>query len=121
MPMPGKECGKKSPETTNSRIKKVRLALRLSQAEFCRGIPLTSGHYAEIELGNRRVNLRTIKLLVSSYGVNENFLKNGEGNMFDNTPDPRLEELIRLFNDLPKNFQDYILREIKELKKLHKD
>ena len=119
--MPGKEGGKNSPVTVNARIKQVRIALKLSQAKFCQGIPLTSGHYAEIELENRKVNQRTIKLIVSSYGVNENFLKTGEGKMFDTKPDPRLEELIRLFKGLPVNFQDYILHEIKELKKLYRD
>ena len=119
--MPRRDGGKKSPaETINDRIKHVRLALGLSQAKFCRGIPLTSGHYAEIELGNRKVNQRTIKLLTSSYGVNEDFLKTGRGEVFTTTPDPKLEELIRLFNDLPSDFQSFILRQIKELKKLHK-
>ena len=119
--MPGKESGKIGAETVNDRIKQVRLALKLSQAKFCRGIPLTSGHYAEIELGNRKVNQRTIKLIAASYGVNEGFLRTGEGGMFDTSPDPKLEELIRLFSSLPVNFQDYILRQIKDLKKLHRD
>ena len=119
--MTKKEGGKNAIETVNDRIKQVRLALKLSQAKFCRGIPLTSGHYAEIELGNRKVNQRTIKLLSSSYGVNEGFLKTGKGAMFDTSPDPKLQELIRLFRDLPPSFQDYVLREIKELKKLYQD
>jgi transcriptional regulator with XRE-family HTH domain len=107
-------------ETINDRVKQVRLKLNLSQAKFCQGIPLTNGHYAEIELGNRQVNERTVKLLAVSYGVSERFLKTGEGNMFESSPDPRLEELIRVFKELPLNFQDYVLHEIKELKKLHK-
>jgi transcriptional regulator with XRE-family HTH domain len=63
----------------NERIKQVRIALGLSQANFCRDIFLTSGHYAELELGNRRVNARIIKLIGVIYGVNEHFLKTGEG------------------------------------------
>ena len=118
--MPGKTGAKNNIESVNERIKQIRIALKLSQAKFCRGIPLTNGHYAEIESGNRKVNQRTIKLIVTSYGVSESFLKTGEGKMFDTTPDPRLLELISLFNSLPTNFQYYILREIKELKKLHK-
>ena len=117
--MPEKKAVKKDAETVNDRIKKVRLALGLSQAKFCRVIPLTRGHYAEIELGNRQVNQRTIKLLAASYGVNEGFLKTGKGEMFDTTPDPRLEEMIRLFSGLPEDFQNFVLGQIKELKKLH--
>ena len=118
--MPGKTGIKNNAESINERIKQIRLTLKLSQAKFCHGIPLTNGHYAEIESGNRKVNQRTIKLIAASYGVSERFLNTGEGHMFDTTPDPRLVELISLFNSLPTNFQDYILREIKELKKLHK-
>jgi DNA-binding transcriptional regulator YiaG len=39
----------------NDRIKQVRKALQMSQVQFCKGIFLTDGHYAGIELGNRRV------------------------------------------------------------------
>ena len=115
--MPEKDSDKNS-ETINDRVKQVRLAMGLSQAKFCRGIPLTSGHYAEIELGNRKVNQRTVKLLASSYGVNEGFLKTGEGMMFDTSPDPKLEELLRLFDTLPSNFQNFVIRQIKDLKNL---
>jgi len=117
--MPKKKAVKKDAETVNDRIKQVRLALGLSQAKFCRIIPLTRGHYAEIELGNRKVNQRTLKLLTASYGVNEGFLKTGKGTMFDTRPDPKLEELTRLFSGLPVNFQNFVLSQIKELKKLH--
>lgn len=119
--MPSKKNSPKAAVTINERVKEIRLALNLSQAKFCRGIPLTRGHYAEIELGNRKVNQRVIKLLVSSYGVSETYLKTGEGAMFDTSVDPKLEELISIFKDLPVNFQNYVLREIKELKKLYTD
>ena len=116
--MPEKDAGKNSTETVNDRVKQVRLAMGLSQAKFCRGIPLTKGHYSEIEMGNRKVNQRTIKLLVSSYGVNEGFLKTGEGDMFDTSPDPKLEEMNMLFSTLPPALQTFIIKQIKELKKL---
>jgi transcriptional regulator with XRE-family HTH domain len=120
-PMPrNKVPSGKKPETINDRIKRVRLELKLSQAKFCKGILLTAGHYAEIELGNRRVNPRMVKLLVTVYGVNETFLRTGRGDMFTQTPDPRIDSVIQIFQELPPHFQDYILRQIEELKKLHK-
>jgi transcriptional regulator with XRE-family HTH domain len=103
----------------NERLKQVRQALQLSQAQFCKGIFLTNGHYAGIELGNRRVNERIVKLVATIYGVNEDFLRTGQGAMFDKTPDPRLEHLTRIFQELPPDFQDYILQQIDQLKKLH--
>jgi transcriptional regulator with XRE-family HTH domain len=120
-PMPkDKAPSGKKPETINDRVKRVRLELKLSQAKFCRGILLTAGHYAEIELGNRRVNPRMVKLLATAYGVNETFLKTGKGDMFTQKTDPRLDGMIRIFQELPSDFQDYILLQIEELKKLHK-
>jgi hypothetical protein len=84
-----------------------------------KGIFLTGGHYAEIELGKCRVNERIIKLVATIYGVSETFLKTGEGEMFDNKADPRLQRLITIFQGLPRDYQDYILAQIESLKKLH--
>jgi transcriptional regulator with XRE-family HTH domain len=103
----------------NERLKQIRQTLKLTQAQFCKGIFLTSGHYAGVELGNRRVNERIIKLVSTIYGVREGFLRTGQGTMFYETHDPRLERLIRIFKELPMDFQDYILQQIEELKKLH--
>jgi transcriptional regulator with XRE-family HTH domain len=105
-------------QTINERIKKIRKTLGLTQAQFCRGIFLTNGHYAGIELGVRAINERTVKLLATTYGVNENFLKTGEGEMFGRAIDVKLEELTHIFKSLPHNFQDYILRQVRELEKL---
>jgi transcriptional regulator with XRE-family HTH domain len=119
MPRNKAPSGKKT-ETINDRIKQVRLELKLSQAKFCKGILLTAGHYAEIELGNRQVNPRMVKLLVTVYGVSETFLRTGEGDMFTQKTDPRLDSIIQIFQELPPHFQDYIMLQIEELKKLHK-
>jgi transcriptional regulator with XRE-family HTH domain len=111
----------KTEETLHGRVKQVRLALKLSQAKFCKGILLTGGHYAEIELGNRPVNPRMIKLIAVTYGVNEGFLKTGKGKMFDQKPDLKLANMISIFQELPPDFQDYILLQIEQLKKLHRN
>ncbi|MDR3302589.1 MAG: helix-turn-helix domain-containing protein [Spirochaetaceae bacterium] len=113
-------AGKTFNTAVNERVKQVRLALGLSQAKFCRDIFLTSGHYAEIELGNRRINARIIKLIGVIYGVNEHFLKTGEGNMFDKSADGKIARIVRIFEELPPDFQDYILQQVEQLKKLHK-
>jgi transcriptional regulator with XRE-family HTH domain len=103
----------------NERLKQIRLALKLTQVQFCEGIFLTSGHYANVENGNRRVNERIIKLVTTIYGVSETFLRTGTGDMFDDNADPRLEQIIHIFRELPPDFQDYILQQIDQLKKLH--
>jgi transcriptional regulator with XRE-family HTH domain len=104
----------------NERVKQIRQELNLTQLQFCEKIFLTGGHYSGIELGNRRVNDRTIKLISTIYGVNERFLRTGEGEMFDKTPDYKLTQVARIFQELPTDFQDYILQQIEGLKKLNK-
>jgi transcriptional regulator with XRE-family HTH domain len=118
MPPESSKNGAPSDTAINDRLKSVRLALGLPQAEFCKGIFLTPGHYAGIELGKRRVNDRTIRLVTAIYGVNESFLRTGAGAMFDSEPDPKLERLVREFLRMPPDFQDYVLEQIDSLKKL---
>jgi len=105
--------------SVNDRLKQIRLALKLSQARFCAGIFLTNGHYAELELGNRRINDRTMKLICVIYGVNERYLKTGKGEMFNPEVDLRVERLNGIFKNLPDSFQDYILNLAENLKKLY--
>ena len=114
-----KTTNKSGDKAINARIKQIRQALNLTQMQFCEKIFLTGGHYAGIELGNRRVNDRTITLIATIFGVNERFLRTGEGEMFDRTPDFKLTQVVRIFQELPPDFQDYILRQIEELKKLN--
>jgi transcriptional regulator with XRE-family HTH domain len=114
-----KSTNKSGDKAINARVKQVRQALNLTQLQFCEKIFLTGGHYAGIELGNRRVNDRTITLIATIFGVHERFLRTGEGEMFDKTPDYNLAQVVRIFQELPPDFQDYILRQIEDLKKLN--
>lgn len=55
----------------HERIREIRQALRLSQAKFAKDISISSGYVAGLELGNRKVNDRMIKLICTQYNVNE--------------------------------------------------
>ena len=105
-------------ETINDRIKKVRLELGLSQVKFCKEIFLTPGHYAGLELNNRKTNSRIIKLVSVIYNVREEYLKTGNEPMFSKTPDLKLQKILGIFQELPDEYKDYILQQIAELKKL---
>jgi transcriptional regulator with XRE-family HTH domain len=106
-------------ETVNDRIKRVRLECSLSQAKFCNAIFLTPGHYAGIELNQREVNQRIIKLVSVIYNVSEDYLKTGREPIFTHTPDPKLQRMIAIFQELPDECKDYVLQQIEQLKKLH--
>lgn len=71
----------------NKRIKELRQALGLSQPAFAQRISISNGYIAAIELGNRRVNDRIIKLVCSEFNVSERWLRTGEGEMFEEPQD----------------------------------
>jgi transcriptional regulator with XRE-family HTH domain len=98
--------------SVNQRIKQIRQALVLSQVQFSRVISLSSGYLAGVEVEKRKVNERLVKLICSSFNVNEKWLKTGEGEMFIRNPDENFTKLISLFKELEPKYQAYILKEI---------
>lgn len=65
------------------RVKQIRKALGLTQANFADKVGLTRTGYASIENGAAPVQERHIKLIIAAYPqVSENWLRSGEGDMF---------------------------------------
>jgi transcriptional regulator with XRE-family HTH domain len=98
--------------SVNRRIKQVRQVLQLSQVQFSRVISLSSGYLAGVEVEKRKVNERLIKLICSSFNVNEKWLKTGDDDMFNRNPDENFTKLISLYKELDPKYQAYILKEI---------
>ena len=97
----------------HERIREIRQALGLSQTKFAKDI--SSGYVAGLELGNRKVNDRMIKLICTQYNVNEAWLRDDTGEMFRSASDSRLERIIALFQQLEPAFQDYVLEQTDRL------
>jgi hypothetical protein len=57
-------------------------------------------------------------MICTAYGVSEQYLNTGEGPMFARQIDRKLEEAVRLFRGLPPEFQDLILRHMREMVKI---
>jgi transcriptional regulator with XRE-family HTH domain len=104
--------------TISKRIKHIRQALNMSQVEFAKAIYISNGYIAELECDHRRVNDRIIHLISLTFGVNEKWLKTGEGDMFYRTPSEKLQRMMNLFNELPSEFQDYVMLQIEQLLKV---
>lgn len=66
----------------NTRIKEVRLAANLAQAAFGEALGLSQNYIWMIETGKREPSERTIRDICREYGVNENWLRTGEGEMY---------------------------------------
>ena len=104
--------------SVNRRIKEIREKIGLNQRDFCKILSLSGGYISGIEVNLRKVNDRLIKLIISEFGVNEEWLRFGNGKMFKETNDnDKAALLLSLFNNLPPHYQDVVLGVIDLLRK----
>lgn len=92
----------------NTRIKELRLALKLKQKEFGHIIGLRSS-ISEIENGSAPITERTIIAICSKFNVNENWLRNGIGEMFVNE-DKKFKEFFEIYKTLATPLQDFLIQ-----------
>ena len=105
----------------NQRIKELRKALNLTQVKFSQVIALSSGYLAGIETEKRKVNNRLIKLICSSFSVNEQWLRSGDGAMFTDDSDQQFIKLAGMFKELEPRYKEYLFSEIDLLLKIQSD
>jgi transcriptional regulator with XRE-family HTH domain len=103
----------------NLRIREVRHTLGLSQAKFSSIVSLSSGYLARVETGHIAANDRLIKLVCSSFGVNEAYLRGNEGAMFqEDLEDGKFKNLITSVRALPPKYQDFLFTMLDMLLKM---
>jgi hypothetical protein len=90
----------------------------MTQTGFSKAVYVSNGYTAEIENGHRVANDRIIRLICLTFGVNETWLKTGEGEMFQASPVERKKRILSLFDQLNPRFQEYALTVIDQLVKL---
>ena len=66
----------------HERIKELRKHLGLTQAEFGDKISMRQTGVAWLESGDRKITDRVITTICAVFGVDENWLRTGEGEMF---------------------------------------
>ena len=104
--------------SVNQRIKELRVKIGLNQRDFSKILSLSGGYISGVEVNLRKVNDRIIKLIVSEFGVNEDWLRYGNGEMFTEVNvDEKAALISSLFNDLPPHYQDVVLGMIRLLRK----
>jgi len=91
----------------HDRIKQVRKALELTQREFGERIGLKANSVTLIEKG-RNTSDQTVFAICREFGVNEKWLRTGEGEMFNPAPADHLEILVR---ERHLTHNDYVLME----------
>lgn len=67
----------------NQRIKQLRENLGISQEKLGETIGLSKSGISSIENGNRSVTEKHIKLISTCFNVSEEWLRTGNGNMFN--------------------------------------
>ena len=111
----------KNSDDISQRIKELRKILNMTQVRFSQVIALSSGYLAGIETKKRKVNNRLIKLICSSFMVNEQWLLNGEGEVFSKDENEEYIKLVGLFKELKPGYRNYIFKEIDLLLKLQEE
>ncbi|MDR0301186.1 MAG: helix-turn-helix domain-containing protein [Treponema sp.] len=103
--------------TISQRIKTLRKSLKLTQKEFAQKIYVSTSFQTLIELEQKRVLDRHIKLITSAFGVNEAWLRTGEGEMFEKGTilNHKIIETVEVFKQLNPFFQDFILDQLYKL------
>lgn len=88
----------------NKRIKELRKHLNLTQDEFGEKLGVAKSSISNIEKGRYGVTDQTIKLMVREFGVSENWLRTGEGEML---PDfSRADAIAKLADDIMTEVPD---------------
>jgi transcriptional regulator with XRE-family HTH domain len=104
--------------TINQRIKQVRKTVGLPQTKFAKRIAISTGYIADIELGNNNASERVIRLISMEFGVDELWLRTGQGSMFNEEADVKVIKATSLFKMLNPQFQDFALNQLNELVEL---
>jgi len=91
------------------RLKQVRQSFKLTQVKFAEQISISPSYLAGMEVGNKSINDRTIRLVSMEFGVNEHWLRTGEGEMFNEVANINVVKATSLFKSLAPEYQEIVL------------
>ena len=97
----------KGGEIMNDRIKELRKKLNMSQDVFAKTLGLTKNYISLVENGSRNLSEQSLKILCSALNVNEDWLRNGTGEMFLKlTKDEEIANMLgEIHNDSGNHFK----------------
>lgn len=72
----------------NDRLKEIRAHTGMTQADFAKALGIGQSTLAMMEVGKRDILDRHIKTICAIFGVDEHWLRTGEGEMFCEKPSP---------------------------------
>jgi transcriptional regulator with XRE-family HTH domain len=93
----------------NERLFNLRKSLDLNQAEFAKRLGLTHASISRIESGKTVITEQNINLICLTFGVSEDWLRNGTGEMFDKeVSGVALKRLVDCFSQLQPETREMI-------------
>jgi transcriptional regulator with XRE-family HTH domain len=101
--------------TVNERLAYARKKLHLTQSQFSKKICVTTGFLSSMEIGDRKVNPRMLKIINLTTGISSKWLETGKGEMFAGEPDKEVEEIVNLYRQLNPFFKGYFKRQLLEI------
>lgn len=103
----------------NDRVKALRNELKLTLGKFGEKICLTDKAIWSIENKQAFLKEQNIKLICYEFGVNEEWLRSGIGDMFteDKDASPEERELIEIYRKLLEANGDFLLESARNLLK----
>lgn len=81
----------------NERIKELRRTLKISQEKFGNRIRISGASVSKIESGENNPSEQTISLIISEFNVSERWLREGTGDMFNESAS-EVERLIKKYS-----------------------
>lgn len=100
----------------NERIKQIRKSKGMTLADFGKIIGIQSSGVSKMEKGVTSVTNQTINTIVREFGVNEQWLRYGEGEMFPEKTEA--EELASLVPKIIKSDNPFVIKTLTEMCKL---
>lgn len=94
----------------NERIKEIRNALKMTQQEFAERIKIKRNTVATYEMGRSIPSDSAIALICKEFSVNEDWLRNGNGEMF--IPVSKSEQISKMISEVLKSDEDSFKRRL---------
>ena len=101
--------------TVNERLAYARKKLHLTQAQFAEKICVSTGFLSSMEIGDRKINSRMLKIINLTTGINIKWLDTGEGEMLASEKDKETEEIVNLYRQLNPFFKRFFKRQLIEI------
>jgi transcriptional regulator with XRE-family HTH domain len=102
----------------NKRLKELRKIKGLNQGDFSKKIGIAQNSYSLIETGKINLTDRNIKVICLVYGVNEDWLRYGKGDMLKVPLEAQSDDeskLLMMFRKLTGETKEAVLKIVQDL------